>query len=978
MEMAKSGIVAGMPSTFPSKPPKCDSCILGKQTKTPVPKVREEGPGHRATRKLEIIWVDLAGPMAVQSRTGNKYVMNLVDDYTNKAWSIPIKLKSDALGELETWELARENETGLKVGKYRTGYDGELNSNQMKEWLKSRGTDHEFGAPYTSAHMGRVERMHRTLMAKARTMRIAAGCPAYLWDEFYLTAAHLHEKTATKSLNGATPFELWHERKPDYSYMREIGCRAFVLIQNVHNPKIYERSIECILIGYGYKSKTYRCYDPKTKKIYQSYHVRFLESHDGHPRPGTPPDDITPAELSTLTEIQANSSLLPIITDEDEEYTTPITINPPQTDIPQPDNPEQPPPPIPDQPRRSSRIPTPTAKSNPDNPPPTRLERAVEEVKESTARVKAAKEERRQQNNPPANDVNPPDQELRDLLDTPDLAHLGTDLDHDRLFAAIIESGGIDPVSLEFEDEPKTWAEAKASGDSEKWAEGYRDELKSLKDMGVYKLVPRSDVPQGQKVRKGRPIFKIKRDENGKAVRFKVRLVFKGYEQIYGKDYTKTTSPTARMESWRILLHLAAAKGWNATQIDVKTAFLYRHLPEEEYQWMEQPEGFEEPGKEDWVWCLVRGLYGMKQSGRIWNQTLNDNMIGWGFTRLACESCIYYRKSDTGTIIAAVHVDDFLSIASSEEENNRFKIQMQTAWTISDLGTPRYVVGIAIEWDRQNSTVHLSQTALIDKIISQFGQKDATPLSLPMDPGLKLRRVDRTTLSKEEQYRLSKTPYRSLVGCLLYLAISTRPDIAYAVQQLSQYVDSFASPHWNAAIRLVRYLKGTRDLKLTLGGKGSAVSLLGFTDSDWANCLDTRRSVGGYMWSLGSGAVSWAARKQKTVAASSCEAEYMAGYEAAQECIWLRALLKDIGHDITQDATTLLCDNNAAINLSEDPLLHARVKHVDIKYHFLRERVQSGEIAIRYIPTKDNVADLFTKALPSPLFIRLRTLLGLR
>ncbi|KNZ81024.1 Copia protein, partial [Termitomyces sp. J132] len=235
-------------------------------------------------------------------------------------------------------------------------------------------------------------------------------------------------------------------------------------------------------------------------------------------------------------------------------------------------------------------------------------------------------------------------------------------------------------------------------------------------------------------------------------------------------------------------------------------------------------------------------------------------------------------------------------------------------------------------------------------------------------------------------------PYRQLVGGLLWLAVSTHPDIQYAVQQLSQYLDCFTYTHWNAAMRMLQYLKGTRTLGISLGGS-NPIQLVGFMDSDWANCLDMRRSVGdsdwancldtqcsigGYAWSLGSGAVSWAARKQKTVAASSCEAEYMAAFESAQECIWLRALLKGIDHDITDKPTPILCDNNAAIKLSEDPTLHSRVKHVDIKYHFLRERAQSNEICIRYINTKYNVADLFTKALPASQFKRLRDLLGLR
>jgi hypothetical protein len=249
-------------------------------------------------------------------------------------------------------------------------------------------------------------------------------------------------------------------------------------------------------------------------------------------------------------------------------------------------------------------------------------------------------------------------------------------------------------------------------------------------------------------------------------------------------------------------------------------------------------------------------------------------------------------------------------------------------------------------------------------------------VSAPLEPGSKLRRFDRNTLSSAEQLQLSKLPYRSLVGCLLYLAIGTRPDISYSVQQLSQFLDCYSFDHWKAAIRLVRYLKGTRDLKLHLGGN-IPIRLHAFSDSDWANCLDTRRSVGGYICSLGSGTVSWTARKQKVVATSSCEAEYIAAFETAKECIWIRTLLNGIGY--TQTSPTIIsCDNSATKTLSEDPLLHSRVKHVDIKYHFLRDHVQSNDLQLAYVNTRENIADMFTKALDVKQFLYLREYLGLR
>ena len=329
-DMISSGMIPGMPKyLLREDPPKCEFCVLGKQTKTPIPKSCEEGPGHRAMRKLEKVWVDLSGPH-LKSRTSNEYVMNIVDDYTSCVWSIPLKGKGDAFADLIAWERARELETGLKVGTYITD-NRELKSNNMREWLASRGTNQLFTAPYTSAHNGRVERMHRTLMAKARTMRIYAKCPPNMWDEFYITASHLQNKTTTRSLNGTTPWEKWHERKPDYSYMREIGCRVFVLIQNKHNPKIYDRSLECVLIGYDKNSKTYRCYHRETNRVISSYHVRFLESHDGH-LPSSP--DI-PMEATTLESIVKSATTTPILFDDDEEEFLPPENQPNTNPIPQ-------------------------------------------------------------------------------------------------------------------------------------------------------------------------------------------------------------------------------------------------------------------------------------------------------------------------------------------------------------------------------------------------------------------------------------------------------------------------------------------------------------------------------------------------------------------------------------------------------------------------------------------------------------------
>jgi hypothetical protein len=532
-------------------------------------------------------------------------------------------------------------------------------------------------------------------------------------------------------------------------------------------------------------------------------------------------------------------------------------------------------------------------------------------------------------------------------------------------------------VNAEFPSDPVTLRDALSSPDTSNWRAGIEEELKGLLDMGVYKLVPRSAVPTGRKVLRGKWVFRLKRDENGNPVRYKARLVVKGFEQVFGQDYVETTSPTARMESLRLILHLAAVNGWEVQQVDVKTAYLYGLLPADKVVYMEQPVGFAEPGKEDWVWELQRGLYGMKQSGRIWNKTMNKALLSWGFKRLAADPCVYYRHTKSGTIVTAIHVDDFLIAGSSPETCASFKSQLKTLWSISDLGDATFCVGIAISRDRDARTISISQTALIDRIVSTFGQSDMHPISTPMDHTVQLRRPPPdVSPSDTEATTLADLPYRSLVGSLMYVAVGTRPDISYAVSKLTQFLDCYRHSHWAAALRVVRYLKGTRNLCLVLGGDPD-ISLIGFSDSSYADCVDTRRSCMGYCFSLGGAIFSWSSRKQKTVACSTTDAEYIAVSESCRESIWLRLFLRELGLS-TSDPTTLLCDNNGAMALSNDPTHHSRSKHIDVRYHYIRERIDKGSIDVACIPSSDNLADTFTKALPRPAFECFRSFLGLR
>jgi hypothetical protein len=281
--MARSGVAEGMPVDLSLTPPKCDHCILGKQTRSSVPKERE---GGRAVRRLERVFVDLCGPMSIQSRSGRLYSMNVIDDYSSYVWSLPLKSKDEACPVFIAWHKAVSAQSNTRLCTVISD-NGELVSRSFADYCASEGITHLTTAPHTSAQNGRAERLHRTLLDKARSMRLSCGAPPSLWDEFCATAAYLTNLTGSAPLRGKTPFELWFGRPPSLSHLREIGCRAFALIPG-HHPKILARSLPCRLIGYAPHSKAYRLWDPATHRILNSFHVSFIEHLDESPSPLLP------------------------------------------------------------------------------------------------------------------------------------------------------------------------------------------------------------------------------------------------------------------------------------------------------------------------------------------------------------------------------------------------------------------------------------------------------------------------------------------------------------------------------------------------------------------------------------------------------------------------------------------------------------------------------------------------------------------
>ena len=513
--------------------------------------------------------------------------------------------------------------------------------------------------------------------------------------------------------------------------------------------------------------------------------------------------------------------------------------------------------------------------------------------------------------------------------------------------------------------EPKTVQEALSSPQAKLWQDAMQAEYDSLMKNGVFKLVK---LPNGRDVLDNKWVFKIKRNSDGTIQRYKARLVARGFSQQPGVDFTETYSPVTRLTSVRTVLAIANQLDMDIHQMDVQTAFLNGKLEQEIY--MKQPTGFPQKGNEDLVCKLEKGLYGLKQSARCWYQLLNDYLQKTEYQQCPSDPCVYWKRVGSAVIIIAIHVDDLIIASNEPQMLKREKEVLSRRFAMHDLGEAHFILGMKITRDKQNRRLWLTQGKYLSEVIEKFGMKDCKIIATPQQMGQRLEKNNDNPVNMKE--------YQALIGSLTYAAMSTRPDITEALNVVSQFASNPNETHWKAAKRILRYLKGTLDYGICFcGSSNKDVKLSGFVDADWAGDVETRKSQSGYVFYLCGGPVSWVSRKQTVVALSTTEAEYVAAAFAAQELIWLRKLLQELGFQ-QKMATVLFEDSTSAIEVSRNPKFHGRMKHIDIRHHFLRDAVEAGTLILQYCQTDNQLADIMTKALPRDKFETFRKLLGVQ
>uniref|UniRef100_A0A2N9J182 Integrase catalytic domain-containing protein n=1 Tax=Fagus sylvatica TaxID=28930 RepID=A0A2N9J182_FAGSY len=903
----------------------CKHCLIGKMHRLPFTHSQ-----FQSTQPLELVHSDVWGPAPVNSCNGYKYYLLFVDDFSRFSWLFLLKSKSEVLNTFKHFKATVENQLSKSIKFLRTDCGGEYTSNAFTDFCSTQGITHQFSCPHTPQQNGTVERKHRHIIESALTLLSHASLPITHWTYAVTTAIHLINRLPTPKLSHKSPWEKLFHKLPNLTHLRTFGCLCFPYLRPYNHHKLQPRTTPCIFLGYPAHTKGYICLNPATQRTYISKHVLFNETEFlphltlssntvTQPEPITSQFDSLPWLLVTLhtcpfayASASVPSASASVPSASASASCPPATIPHPITDFP--------------------LLPHITLT------PPL----SVEHISSFNTPFPTS-----------AVPLAPPIPNLQSPPLPPSPATLNTHPMQTRSKHGIFKPKIYHTISTDYTHiEPPTY---QLASKYPQWCTAMDEEFSALQRQHTWSLVP---PPIGKNIVGCKWVFKLKRNSDGSISRYKARLVAKGFHQQYGIDFEETFSLVVKPLTVRLILALAVTYNWPLRQLDVRNAFLHGVLKEEVY--MMQPPGYVASNQPQHVCKLQKSIYGLKQAPRAWFESFTTQLLSLGFQASSADSSLFTYKAGSVIAFLLLYVDEILLTGNNSSFITQLIHALSKVFELKYMGSLSYFLGLQIQ--RSTKGLTITQTKYATDLLTKHNMVHCSPCKTPCVPHVRLS-------AHCGQPIVDVHAYRSLVGALHYLTF-TRPDISFAVHQVCQFMNAPSDIHLTAAKRILRYLRGTLDhgLFYTLG----PISLSVFSDADWVGDPNDRRSTSGLLVYLGHNPITWSAKKQLTVSRSSTEAEYRALASASAEVCWLHTLVKDLGLYL-YDPPVLWCDNVSALAIASNPVFHARTKHIEVDFHFIRERVLRKDLQVKFVSTVDQLADIFTKGLSSHRFQELQS-----
>ncbi|KAG7534176.1 Integrase catalytic core [Arabidopsis thaliana x Arabidopsis arenosa] len=901
----------------------CSHCLINKSHKLPF-----STNTITSNKPLQYIYSDVwSSPL--MSNDGFKYYLVLVDHYTRYTWLYPLKLKSQVRDTFIAFKALVENRFQCKIGTLYSDNGGEFLA--LRQFLSTNGISHFTSPPHTPEHNGISERKHRHIVETGLTLLHQASVPKKFWPYAFATAVYLINRMPTPVLDSLSPYAKLFGQSPNYLKLRVFGSLCFPWLRPYNSHKLQDKSHPCVFMGYSLTQSAYLCLDITSGRLYTSCHVQFVESTFPFASPLPKNDQTSEPDITCLTD--SRPTIVPI--NPPPLVQAPLST-PPASVLHAPSPTDRSESSSTQELSNNSRVlggdeanislghnEDSTGPSHQENaqipsPSPENTNQAHKENQTTTvvsnpATTVTTQSQQQQPTNPPEN-IHPMQTRRKNNIIKPK-SKLS--------LAAITAKPSI----------PNTVTQALRD---EKWRKAMSEEIYAQIRNNTFDLVPSKP---GQNVIATKWIFTLKYLPNG-----------------------VIDSPVVKSITIRMVLQLAVNRSWCIRQLDVNNAFLQGTLQEEVY--VSQPPGFIDKDRPHHVCRLNKALYGLKQAPRAWYQELKNYLILLGFKNSLADTSVFIFIQGASIVYTLVYVDDIIVTGSTPSLVTSFISTLSRRFSLKDPTDLTYFLGI--EATRTSKGLHLMQRKYIIDLLVKTNMLDAKPVSTPMAPLPKLTLSSGTPLDDAAQFRM-------VLGSLQYLAF-TRPDIAFVVNRLSQFMHRPTDLHWQAAKRILRYLAGTVSHGIFLRAN-TPMTLHAFSDADWAGDNHDYLSTNAYILYLGSSPIPWSSKKQKGVARSSTEAEYRAVANTASELRWVCSLLTELG--VTLPAVPVIyCDNVGATYLCANPVFHSRMKHLALDYHFVRDNVQAGALRVAHVSTHDQLADALTKALPRPRFTDLFNKIG--